>query len=487
MPSAAAPGLANARMLPAREQILVVDDEANLRRVLSAQLARDGYEVHTAEDGEAALSFLREHHVDLVITDLRMPHLGGMDLLRAALREDPNLPVVILTAHGTVDTAVEALKTGAFDYISKPFDQDEVRQVVRKALRTRALASRDATMLVPAAVGPDAPTTRFGIIGSGAAVQELYSLIDRVADTPTTVLVTGESGTGKELVARALHEHSSRAGEPFIKVNCAAIPKDLMESELFGYEKGAFTGAVGSKPGRFELASGGTLFLDEIGEIPLEMQVKLLRVLQESEFERVGGVRTLRVDVRLVAATNRDLKKEIAGGGFRDDLYYRLNVVPIVLPPLRARAGDIGELVTFFVAKFNARLNKSVKGLMPEALQILERYQWPGNIRELENIIERAVLFADGEHVTPADLPPDVASLGVGPRLDLGDASPPLGAEGLKEQVKAATARLERELIVRALKQTTGNVTHAARLLKISRKGLQLKMKELDLRERDDE
>jgi len=477
-------------MLPDTEQILVVDDEANLRKVLAAQLGRDGYEVHTAEDGEAALAFLREHHVDLVITDLRMPKLGGMDLLRAALREQPDLPVIILTAHGTVDTAVEALKTGAFDYISKPFDKDEVRLIVDKALKTRALASRDATRQPSAAAStaPGATDTRFGIIGQSEAVRALYAVIDKVADTPSTVLVTGESGTGKELVARALHEHSGRADQPFIKVNCAAIPTNLMESELFGHERGAFTGAVNSKPGRFELADGGTLFLDEIAEIPPEMQVKLLRVLQESEFERVGGVRTIRVDVRLVAATNRDLKSEIDRGGFREDLYYRLNVVPVTLAPLRERPDDIPPLVDFFVARFNDRLGKRITGVEPDALDALTRHRWPGNIRELENIIERAVLFADDEHLTLADLPPEVAvgagkpQAAAGARRD--DA--PLGDEGLKEQVKAATSRLERQLIARALEQTGGNVTHAARLLKISRKGLQLKMKELELRERGD-
>lgn len=308
-------------MLPEKKQILVVDDEANLRRVLTAQLSRDGYEVHTAPDGEAGLAVLREHHIDLVITDLRMPKMDGLELLRQALRSDPQLPVVILTAHGTVDNAVEALKTGAFDYITKPFDQAEVRTIVKKALRTRDLAETEATREEPR----EGAGARFGIIGESEAILGIYTILERVANTPTTVLVTGESGTGKELVARALHENSSRKDRPFIKVNCAAIPKDLMESELFGYERGAFTGAVTSKPGRFELASGGTLFLDEIAEIPVEMQVKLLRVLQESEFERVGGIKTIRVDVRLVAATNRDLKREIAAGNFREDLYYRLN------------------------------------------------------------------------------------------------------------------------------------------------------------------
>ncbi|HKQ68298.1 MAG TPA: sigma-54 dependent transcriptional regulator [Polyangiaceae bacterium] len=474
-------------MLPEKKQILVVDDEANLRRVLAAQLSRDGYEVHTAPDGEAGLTILREHHIDLVITDLRMPKIDGMELLRQALRGDPELPVVILTAHGTVDNAVEALKTGAFDYITKPFDQVEVRTIVKKALRTRDLADTEATREELR----EGAGARFGIIGESDAILSIYAILERVANTPTTVLITGESGTGKELVARALHENSSRKERPFIKVNCAAIPKDLMESELFGYERGAFTGAVTSKPGRFELASGGTLFLDEIAEIPVEMQVKLLRVLQESEFERVGGIKTIRVDVRLVAATNRDLKREIAASSFREDLYYRLNVVPIELPALRERVTDIPLLSAHFVDKFNARLNKTVSGVESEAMERLVSYGWPGNIRELENVLERAILFCDTQRVRLIDLPAGVRDTGTDearPALPSSPAEPKdgLGPDGLKEQVKAAMSRLERELIVRALDQTNGNVTHAARLLKISRKGLQLKMKELGLRERDE-
>jgi two-component system, NtrC family, response regulator AtoC len=466
-------------MLPERKQILVVDDEPNLRRVLSAQLGRDGYDVLEAEDGEQGLALLEEHHIDLVVTDLRMPKVDGMELLRRALAMDPELPVVMITAHGTVDNAVEALKTGAFDYITKPFDQSEVRAIVKKALRTRDLAAVEASR-----AEPGAPEARHGIIGQSAAITGVYAILDRVADTPTTVLVTGESGTGKELVARALHDGSSRRDRPFIKVNCAAIPHDLMESELFGYEKGAFTGAVASKPGRFELASGGTLFLDEIGTIPVEMQVKLLRALQESEFERVGGIKTIHVDVRLVAATNSDLKKEIAAGHFREDLFYRLNVVPIHLPPLREREQDTLLLARHFVKKFDARLGKNVEGLDPEVDRALLAHPWPGNIRELENVIERAVLFCDGPTLRVSDLPLEV-------REDKGLPPPsstatPMPGDGLKEQVKAAMSRLERELIVHALDQTHGNVTHAARLLKISRKGLQLKMKELGLRERDE-
>jgi nitrogen regulation protein NR(I) len=472
-------------MLPEHKQILVVDDEPNLRKVLSAQLERDGYDVHTAEDGQEGLDLLAEHHIDLVITDLRMPRVDGMELLRRALELDDTLPIVMLTAHGTVDNAVEALKTGAFDYITKPFDQNEVRAVVRKALKTRDLSATEATRPSRSA----SPGTRYGIIGDSPPIRELYAVLERVADTPTTVLICGESGTGKELVARALHENSSRYDKPFIKVNCAAIPRELMESELFGYERGAFTGAVTSKPGRFELANGGTLFLDEIGSIPLEMQVKLLRALQESEFERVGGVRTIRIDVRMVAATNSDLKREMAAGTFREDLYYRLNVVPIHLPALRERASDVELLATHFIEKFNRRLSKQISGIEPQAVELLCNYSWPGNIRELENVIERAVLFCDGDQLRPDDVPPEVrdnesghrAAMASRPSLDV-----PPEASGLKQQVKAAMSRLESELIVQALKQTNGNVTHAARLLKISRKGLQLKMKELGLRERDE-
>jgi two-component system, NtrC family, response regulator AtoC len=458
-------------MISDKKQILVADDEPNLRRVLGAQLSRDGHEVHLAEDGRAALKCLSDNHIDLVITDLKMPLIDGMELLRKALEIDPSLPVVMITAHGTVDNAVEALKTGAFDYITKPFDQEELRTIVRKALTTRDLAARDATRADPGA------HSRYGIIGQSQAVQEVYTVIDRVVDSPTTVLVTGESGTGKELVARALHESSSRKSRAFIKVNCAAIPRELIESEFFGHERGAFTGAINSRPGRFELASGGTLFLDEIGAIPLETQVKLLRALQEGEFERVGGVRTIQVDVRLVAATNADLRKQIEEGTFREDLFYRLNVVEVKLPALRDRAGDIPLLCEHFVAKYNKRLGKPVTGIAPEALGLLAAYNWPGNVRELENVMERAVLFTDGPRVLVEHLPAEIADRGTHHTETSG------GEVGLKEQVRAAMSQLERQLIYKALEQTGGNVTHTARLLKLSRKGLQLKMKELGLRD----
>jgi transcriptional regulator with GAF, ATPase, and Fis domain len=320
-------------------------------------------------------------------------------------------------------------------------------------------------------------------------MQAIFDVIAKVADTPSTVLITGESGTGKELVAKALHEQSSRKSGPFIKINCAAIPKNLMESELFGYEKGAFTGATSSKPGRFELADGGTLFLDEIGEIPVEMQVKLLRAIQESEFERVGGLKTIKVDVRLVTATNRDLEQEIARGNFREDLFYRLNVVPMHIPPLRRRSGDIPLLVAHVIKKFNERLRKNISGIADDTLAALQAYAWPGNIRELENVLERTILFAKDERIERKDLQlasPAVADLAV-PRTITGDDEEPEDevSGSLKDAVRAGTARIERELIVKALEETGGNVTQAARVLKISRKSLQMKMKEFGLRDRE--
>jgi nitrogen regulation protein NR(I) len=479
-------------------KVLVVDDEANLRKVLSTMLRRDGFDVAVASDGEQGLAEFHKHGADIVVTDLVMPRAGGLELLKGVHAADPGVPVVIITAHGTVDSAVEAIKAGAFDYVTKPFDQAELSAVILKAARTRQSSLRS--------VRADG-RTRAAIIGESPGMQEVFRVIDKVAPTPSTVLVTGESGTGKELVATALHEGSPRRDRPFIKVNCAAIPKDLVESELFGYERGAFTGAVTSKPGRFELADGGTLFLDEIGEIPVEMQVKLLRALQESEFERVGGIKTVRVDVRLIAATNRELQEEIDAGRFRKDLYYRLAVVPIRLPALRERRGDIPMLARHFLEKYNRRLGKSLSGLTPECELALQGYAWPGNIRELENLMERVVLFADGPEVQAADLPeplrPGPSPLAPpGPPPATHPTPIPLGSlmghdgahgeGGLKEVVRMRAAELERDLIQRALEETGGNVTRAAKLLQISRKSLQTKMKEFGLREassegRDDE
>jgi two-component system, NtrC family, response regulator AtoC len=484
-------------------RILIADDEANIRRVLEAILKRDGYEVITAANGLEALAGMNRD-VHTVITDLKMPGLDGMGLLKRLSSDYPEVPVVMITAHGSVENAVEAVKLGAFDYIEKPFDQEQIRQIVAKALKTHALSRRDAHADEPTSRG------RFRLVGQSPAIRQIYAVIEKVADTPSTVLITGESGTGKELIARALHDNSSRHGGAFIKINCAAIPKTLMESELFGYEKGAFTGAVGAKPGRFELAHGGTLFLDEIGEIPVEMQVKLLRVLQESEFERVGGIKTIKVDVRLVAATNRDLIADLATGGFREDLYYRLNVVPIHLPPLRERREDIPLLVEHFITKFNDRLKKQITGIARDGVERLVSYNWPGNIRELENVIERTLLFCEGPEIKAADLPgdllghapvsvhveeritptalPAVAPVAALPPVATGAPAASVAGEAvgsLKEAVRAETERVERELIVRALDETGGNVTQAARKLKISRKSLQTKMKELGLRDRE--
>lgn len=476
-------------MLGSRAQILVTEDEANLRTVLAAQLGREGYDVHTACDGQQALDILRDNHIDLVITDLRMPNVDGMQLLRHALTLDPDQLIIILTAYGTVDNAVEALKTGAFDYITKPFDLHELRTVVAKALRTRELSATepDGELIAESSGVP------FGIIRTNAAIRQMPIDAQRIADMPTAVLITGESGTGKARVARAMHDNSPRANRPFIRVNCAAIPAELIDSELFGYERAGLGQAhvgSGSKPGRFELACTGTLLLDEIGEIPMPTQAKVLRALQHGEIQRVGGVSTIRVDVRLIASSTGDLKKQISAGTFCQDLYDILNAMHLEMPPLRSRTQDIELLCTHFIARCNQRLHKSVQTVSPDAMRLLQAYHWPGNVRELESVIERAVLFCDTDSIEPQNLPTELRkALDAASTLVLRNEAIDAvtsGTEGLKEQVRAARMQVERELIARALGQTKDNVTHAARMLKISRKGLQLKMKELGLRCRDE-
>jgi two-component system response regulator AtoC len=449
-------------------RILIVDDEPSIRKVLSAQLKRLGHVVYSCKDGAVAIEKLRRSLVDLVITDLRMPNVDGMELLNHVSVNYPGLPVVIITAHGTVDSAVEAIKEGAFDYVSKPFDQGELRDIVHKAIATGSANSHHQLPIVG---------SKYGMVGSSEPMQEIYGLIEKVAPSPTTVLITGESGTGKELVARALHEHSNRSDGPFIEINCGAIPENLFEAELFGHEKGAFTGAVNAKQGRFELANGGTLFLDEVGELPRAMQVKILRAVQERTIDRVGGVRTLPVDVRLIAATNVKLIDAVDKGTFREDLYYRLNVIPIEVPPLRDRAGDISLLVTHFIEKFNRHLGKSVDGVSDAALAAICGAEWKGNIRELENLMERAVLLTDAKEIDIGDLF-GLSSEGAPPPM----FETSLDEEDLKSYVKGHTARLERARIGEGLKVERGNVTRTAILLGISRKSLQLKIRDYDIR-----
>ena len=451
-----------------KKRILIIDDEPSIRKVLAAHLTHDGYEVETASDGGEGISKIDSAQFHAVVTDLKMPNIGGLEVLHWSSRNHPGLPVIIITAHGTVDTAVEAIKLGAHDYVTKPFDRDELKLIIRKAVQTEEASARD---LAPA-------KGKFEIVGQTPGMTKIYDLIEKVAQSPTTILITGESGTGKELVAKALHDQSNRNDKAFISVNCGAIPETLFESELFGHEKGAFTGAINARPGRFELADGGTLFLDEVGELPLDMQVKLLRALQERTFERVGGVKPVQVDVRLIASTNRNLEEEVRRGTFRQDLFYRLNVIPIQLPPLRTRKQDIPLLVEHFIGRFNERLDREVT-ISQDAMEALIGWDWPGNIRELENVMERSVLLCDSQCIQPSDLP------------EIGEATATGGSEGLpndveelglKEYVRAHTAMLERARIQKVLEAEENNVTRAAKQLGISRKSLQTKMKEYGLR-----
>jgi len=388
------------------ETLLIVDDEKNYLFVLEDLLSEEGYEVITTEGGEEALKLLDGHDLDLIITDMKMPGMDGMALMEAVHQRLPDLPVIMMTAYGTVEKAVEAMKKGAFDYIMKPFKNEELKLTIRKAVDHYQLVKRNRQL-------NNELTDRYrfdNIIGKSAPMQRIYQLIEKVAPARATVLVSGESGTGKELIARAIHYNSLRKDGPFISVNCGALPESLLESELFGHEKGAFSGAVSQRKGRFELAHGGTLFLDEISEMSTALQVKLLRVLQEMEFERVGGTATLKVDVRVVAASNRDLKAEVSQDRFRSDLFYRLNVVHIELPPLRERTDDIPLLVNHFLDKFSGESGRSSLKVSPEAMRSLFNYPWPGNVRELENAVERAVILAGGDVLTPRDFPQEIQS-----------------------------------------------------------------------------
>jgi len=445
--------------------ILIVEDEAKMRRLLELNLGEDGFTTFSAGDAETGLNLLRENPVDLVVTDLKLPGMNGLEFLQAVKRQNAALPVVVMTAFGSVETAVEAMKAGASDYVLKPFSLAEMRMVVRKELDVRNL--REENRSLREALGKK--YSHPNIVARSAKMQETLATVERVAPTNATVLLGGESGVGKDLIARAIHEKSRRATGPFVKINSTAIPESLLESELFGYEKGAFTGAGASKPGKFELADKGTLFLDEIGDVPPATQVKLLRVLQEREFERLGGTKTIKVDVRLVAATNRNLRAALEQGTFREDLYYRLNVVPIDIAPLRERKEDIPELVNLFVSRFAGDSGKPVEGISPEAMQVLVNYHWPGNVRELQNIIERACALAKGTVIEKSDI-----HLDSHPAKDA-DAGNHFLPSGITLE------QWEDEMIQEALRRAHGNKSQAARLLGLSRNALRYRLSKIGI------
>ena len=447
-----------------KPRILVVDDEAPQLEILRLILGSEGYDVVTAASGRGALAALRRQPFDLVLTDLKMPDLSGIALLEEILREQPGTCVVLMTAHGSIDSAVEAMRKGAFDYLTKPVDREVLLLAVSRAVERARLVSENRRLR-------EELRGRFrveNLVGAHGSMQEVFRVVHKVARSTSTVLIYGESGTGKELVARALHVTSDRRDRPFHAVNVAALPETILEAELFGYEKGAFTGADARKIGLFEHASGSTLFLDEVGELKRDLQVKLLRTLQEREVLRVGGTEPVPVDVRVVAATNRDLEREVREGRFREDLFYRLNVIPIVLPPLRARRTDIPLLVEHFLAK-HAEPGRA-RGIAPEALLALVGYSWPGNVRELESAVERTLLLADGDVVRLDDLPPAVRmrsrALAGGLPIEIPDEG--LDLDGL-----------ERSLILRALDKSGGNVTRAARLLGLTRRTLQYRLEKI--------
>ncbi|MBE0576269.1 MAG: sigma-54-dependent Fis family transcriptional regulator [Desulfuromonadales bacterium] len=450
--------------------ILIVDDEKNYRIVLSRILEDAGHRVSLAENPFAALELLSHEGVALILSDLRMPHMDGMAFFQRVREEVGDVPFIIMTAFATVETALQAMKAGAFDYLMKPFQNEEILIIVEKALTFARLQTENALLRrqLETSIGQE-------IMGQAPAIRQLLQDIGRVAPTPTSVLICGESGTGKELVARALHRSSPRKAAALVTINCAAFAENLIESELFGHERGAFTGAIERKRGLVEMADGGTLFLDEIGELPLPLQPKLLRLLQEKRFRRVGGTAEIETDVRVVAATHRDLQAMIDAGQFREDLYYRLNVVSLQIPPLRKRPEDIGLLGLFFIEDYARKLGRPVHGFSAEALRLLQDYSWPGNIRELQNVIERGVLFCSGEQLLPEDLP-DIF------RKDNVTAEPrPLPPLEFNKPLPEQLDEIEENLIRRAMVQARGVQAHAARLLGISRSNLQHKLHKYDL------
>jgi two-component system response regulator HydG len=431
--------------------LLVADDDPGLRESLERTLTREGYRVVLASDGHAALERLQGGGIDLVLTDLKMPGLTGIEVLRAAKAIAPDVDVILLTAFGTVEEAVRAMKDGAYDFLTKPFQRAQLLRLIRTALERRDLIQQNRALQQRL----DDLLGQGAIIGASPAYRRMMTLVEQVADSSATVLIQGESGTGKELVARTIHEKSGRRRGPFVAVNCAALPETLLESELFGYERGAFTGAAGRKEGRFELADGGTLFLDEVADLSAVTQPKILRVLQEGEYERLGGTRTLRVDVRIVAATNQDLARMVRDRRFREDLYYRLNVITVVVPPLRERREDILLLARHFVRIYAAKNNRRLEGLTDDAARRLEAYSWPGNVRELENVIERGVVLARGSLIDVTDLPEEIAG------------ATPLPEGVLSVRIGTPLAEIEARLLDATLRATKGNKTLTAKLLGI--------------------
>jgi two-component system response regulator AtoC len=449
-------------------RVLVVDDEENLRLVLRTLLRRNGYEVEAAGSGEEALGLVDSFGPDFVLTDVRMPKMGGLDLLATLKAKGSDATVIVMSAYGNTDLAIEAMKGGAYDYLQKPFKPDEVVLTLRKA-EERELLRRENRALREEI----RKENKFeDILAKSTNMREIFRTIAKIAEYKTTVLVSGESGVGKELVARAIHVRSSRRNGPFIPVNCGAIPENLLESELFGHKKGAFTDAVADRRGLFEEADGGTLFLDEIGELPLALQVKLLRVLEDEKIRRLGEARDIKVDVRIIAATHRDLMAETKAGRFREDLFYRLNVLPIHVPPLRDRREDIPLLIEHFITRNNARLGTHIRGMDSESRRLLYEYAWPGNVRELENTIERAMVLAEGDQLVAADLPERVreARDPVQMQLSSGELS-----------VKKTMRVIEEVLIRRALQKTKGNRTRAAEVLEISHRALLYKIKDYQI------
>jgi two-component system response regulator AtoC len=446
-------------------RVLVVDDEENLRLVLRTLLKRQGYEVETAANGDEALGLVDTFGPDVILTDVRMPKMGGLDLLSTLKAKGNEATVIVMSAYGSLDVALEAIKAGAYDYVQKPFKPDEIILTLRKAEEREALRRENRALREE--IRREHQFEH--ILAKSQSMQDIFRTIAKIAEFKTTVLISGESGTGKELVARALHQRSSRRAGPFVAVNCGAIPENLLESELFGHRKGAFTDASSDRRGLFEEADGGTLFLDEIGELPLALQVKLLRVLQDETIRRLGDTRDTKVDTRIVAATHRDLSAEVKAGRFREDLFYRLNVLPIVVPPLRARREDIALLIDHFVARNNARLGTAIRGVDPEARRYLMEYSWPGNVRELENTIERAMVLCEGDLFVAADLPERIreARDPVQVQLASGELS-----------IKKTTRVIEETLIRRALQKTKGNRTRAAEVLELSHRALLYKIKD---------